>query len=57
MIDDELYILNYKFIREVTKGVEDDWKVSYLNHARLGDEMEKQLKVMQEQLKSLNKKK
>ncbi|XP_064646559.1 m-AAA protease-interacting protein 1, mitochondrial-like [Lineus longissimus] len=29
---DKLYICNYRFIREFTKGVADDWMVNKLNH-------------------------
>ncbi|GBP41350.1 m-AAA protease-interacting protein 1, mitochondrial [Eumeta japonica] len=29
---DKLYILNYRFIREFTKGVEDSWWVNVVNH-------------------------
>ncbi|XP_074662938.1 m-AAA protease-interacting protein 1, mitochondrial-like [Tubulanus polymorphus] len=28
----ELYICNYRFIREFTKGVDGDWKINRLNH-------------------------
>jgi len=28
----QLYICNYRFIREYTKGVEDDWTINKLNH-------------------------
>uniref|UniRef100_A0A1B6HW95 Uncharacterized protein n=1 Tax=Homalodisca liturata TaxID=320908 RepID=A0A1B6HW95_9HEMI len=29
---DKLYICNYRFIREFTKGVQDDWTVNAINH-------------------------
>lgn len=29
---DKIYILNYRFIREFTKGVEDSWWVNIVNH-------------------------
>ena len=30
-------ILNYRFIREYTKGVEDSWTVNVVNHFKLMD--------------------
>ena len=30
-------ILNYRFIREYTKGVEDSWTINAVNHFRLND--------------------
>lgn len=29
---DKIFILNYRFIREFTKGVEDSWWVNIVNH-------------------------
>jgi len=30
--EDQLYTCNYRFLREYTKGVEDDWTINKLNH-------------------------
>ncbi|XP_068624136.1 m-AAA protease-interacting protein 1, mitochondrial [Battus philenor] len=32
---DKIFILNYRFIREFTKGVEDSWWVNIVNHFQL----------------------
>lgn len=37
-------VLNYQFIKEVTKGVEDEWTVNLINHARLSDVIEQKRK-------------
>jgi len=29
---DKMFILNYRFIREFTKGVNPDWTINMLNH-------------------------
>lgn len=29
---DKLFICNYRFIREFTKGVQDDWTINAINH-------------------------
>ena len=35
---ENLVILNYRFIREFTKGVQGQWIVNLVNHFRLPDE-------------------
>lgn len=34
-VRDLVYVANYRFIREYTKGVESDWTVNKLNHFKL----------------------
>ena len=34
---DRVYILNYRFIREFTKGVQDEWTINAINHFRPSD--------------------
>lgn len=29
---EKMYVLNYRFIREFTKGVSPDWTINMLNH-------------------------
>lgn len=41
-MDENLQVLNYKFIKEVTKGVEDDWTVNLINHVKLDDAIAQQ---------------
>lgn len=38
---DRISIANYRFIREFTKGVEDDWTVNLLNHFKPGEHLQK----------------
>lgn len=35
-----IFICNYRFIREFTKGVESDWTINLLNHFKPSDEIE-----------------
>ena len=34
---DKIFICNYRFIREFTKGVEDQWTVNVINHFKPAD--------------------
>lgn len=36
---EKIYILNYRFIREFTKGVQDDWTVNAINHFKPSDHL------------------
>lgn len=55
-LDVNLHILNYRFIKEVTKGVDDDWTVNLINHIRLNDEMEEQKREMSNWMKQVEEK-
>ncbi|KAG0729878.1 hypothetical protein GWK47_029429 [Chionoecetes opilio] len=39
---DRISIANYRFIREFTKGVVDDWTISLANHFKPGELIERQ---------------
>lgn len=34
---DKIHICNYRFIREFTKGVEDQWTINVINHFKPSD--------------------
>lgn len=36
---ERIYILNYRFIREFTKGVQDDWTINAINHFKPSDHL------------------
>lgn len=36
-------IVNYRFIKEFTKDVEDDWTINHISHVKLQDEMKGKL--------------
>lgn len=38
---DRISVANYRFIREFTKGVEDEWTVNLLNHFKPGETIQK----------------
>lgn len=38
-LDDNFYILNYKFVKEFAEGANDDWIICHINHASIHDEM------------------
>lgn len=37
---DRIYICNYRFIREFTKGVQDDWTINAINHFKPSDNLD-----------------
>lgn len=41
-------VANYRFIKEFTKGVEDDWTINYILHVKPTDEMKEKLKLLKE---------
>lgn len=41
-------VANYRFIKEFTKGVEDDWTINYILHVKPTDEMNERKKVVKE---------
>lgn len=41
-------VANYRFIKEFTKGVEDDWTINYINHVKPTDEMKHKAKLVKE---------
>lgn len=43
-LDESLYVLNYQFIKEFTKGVSDDWTINHINHVKMNDEIMEQTK-------------
>lgn len=36
---EKIYILNYRFIREFTKGVQDEWTINAINHFKPSDHL------------------
>lgn len=41
-------IANYRFIKEFTKGVEDDWTINHILHVKPTDEMKEKEKLLKE---------
>lgn len=41
-------VANYRFIKEFTKGVDDDWTINYINHVKPTDEMKEKEKLFKE---------
>lgn len=41
-------VANYRFIKEFTKGVEDDWTINYILHVKPTDEMKEEAKLRKE---------
>lgn len=41
-------VANYRFIKEFTKGVDDDWTINYINHVKPTDEMKHRAKLVKE---------
>lgn len=52
-LDDNFFILNYKFVKEFSEGNNDDWIISYINHASIRDEMNEQTKGFQEMMQKM----
>lgn len=50
-LDDNFFILNYKFTKEFSKDSDNDWIVSYVNHVNILDEMCEQTKAIEEMMK------
>lgn len=52
-LDDNLYLLNYKFIKDFSSS-NDDWTINMINQTRMVDEMmsqQKQLRQLFQKLK------
>lgn len=47
-LENNYSIANYRFIKEFTKGVEDDWTINYIMHIKPSDEMKEKLKTVKE---------
>lgn len=41
-------IANYRFIKEFTKGIEDDWTINHIVHVKPTDEMKENSKMVKE---------
>lgn len=41
-------VANYRFIKEFTKGVEDDWTINHILHVKPTDEMKEKEKLFKE---------
>lgn len=41
-------VANYRFIKEFTKGVEDDWTINHILHVKPTDEMKEKEKLVKE---------
>lgn len=41
-------VANYRFIKEFTNGVDDDWTINHILHVRPSDEMKQQAKLQKE---------
>lgn len=41
-------VANYRFIKEFTKGVEDDWTINHILHVKPTDEMKENEKMVKE---------
>lgn len=41
-------VANYRFIKEFTKGVDDDWTINYIHHVKPTDEMNEKDKLVKE---------
>lgn len=46
-LDDNYYILNYKFVKEFSQGSSDDWIITSINHVNIRDEMMEQFKMFE----------
>lgn len=41
-------VANYRFIKEFTKGVEDDWTINHIFHVKPTDELKEKRKLLKE---------
>lgn len=41
-------VANYRFVKEFTKGVDDDWTINYINHVKPTDEMKQKANFVKE---------
>lgn len=49
-LDENFFILNYKFTKEFAGDSSGDWIVTYINHVNISDEMMEQTKGIEEMM-------
>lgn len=47
-LENSYSVANYRFIKEFTKGVEDDWTINYILHVKPTDEMREKEKLVKD---------
>ncbi|XP_031640730.1 uncharacterized protein LOC116352348 [Contarinia nasturtii] len=55
-VDNNLYVLNYKFTREYSENSSGDWIVSFINHANIEDQMNDQMNFFKKSFEDKGKK-
>lgn len=50
-LDENFFILNYKFTKEFSNDTNGDWIVTFINHVNIADEMLEQTKEIEEMMR------
>lgn len=51
LLDENFVVANYRFTKEFTKGVSDDWIVTYVDQINISDEMKAMTKEIEKMMK------
>lgn len=55
-LDENFQILNYTFIKEFSEESNNDWIISFINHANIHDEMIEHTKFIEETMRQIREK-
>lgn len=55
-LDENFQILNYTFLKEFSEDSNDDWIISFINHANIRDEMMEHTKIIEETMRQMREK-